>query len=121
LIICSRSGVSTLFAVGKDGADACGKSRGSGGNSKGQPAISGSGVMDHAHGSHMTGFTVGTGQLAYDIHMGFVLKQNSVWDRVFAVASGDRDLEEVFFDSTAIRCGAAATQETLPLAPPAFL
>jgi transposase len=29
--------------------------------------------------------------------------KKGVWDRVFAAVSGDRDLEEVFFDSTAVR------------------
>ena len=29
--------------------------------------------------------------------------KSGVWDRVFAAVSGDRDMEEVFFDSTAVR------------------
>lgn len=29
--------------------------------------------------------------------------KTGVWDRVFTAVSGDRDLEEVFFDSTAVR------------------
>jgi putative transposase len=29
--------------------------------------------------------------------------KSGVWDRVFTAVSGDRDLEEVFFDSTAVR------------------
>jgi putative transposase len=29
--------------------------------------------------------------------------KTGVWDRVFITVSGDRDLEEVFFDSTAVR------------------
>lgn len=29
--------------------------------------------------------------------------KKGVWDRIFVAVSGDRDLEEVFFDSTAVR------------------
>jgi len=43
--------------------------------------------------------------------------KKGVWDRVFAAVSGDRDLEEVFFDSTAVRAHLHAAGDQKNAAP----